>query len=752
MSTAPSTPEVASLRTRPLWWVGGLVLLGGMGVTLLVMLMRAGVDATHYTTYLQGLINFNMAIALALGLLILWLLVRLGARWRARKFGSRLLAKLALIFALLGVVPGALIYAVSVQFVSRSIETWFDVRVEGALRAGLSLGTNAIALVGKDLRDRVKRAVSQPGRDAAWMSPVQLERWREQLAAQEVVAWTSEETVLASAGNGGYSLTPKRPGRSQFQSARQLGVTSWVEGVDELEWQGGGNPMVVVLMYQPGSGTNFTAQAGYVQVRVPLAEQLVQDALNVQQANREYQERALAREGLRRMYLATLTLALFLTVFGAMVVAAVLGGQLVRPLLLLAAGVRDVAHGDLTPKLASTSKDELGELTRAFADMTGQLADARNFANSSLQSLERARASVATILENLTAGVLVFDAQRCITHVNPGAVRILAEPMLPWIATPGPQSGAVADWLRAVMAHFDALIQESELSRETHWQDTFELHLSSAPGPRDGPQSQALMLMARGARLPDDGYLVVFDDITDVMSAQRVQAWHEVARRLAHEIKNPLTPIQLSAERLARKLDGRLPEADQALLDKSVRTIVQQVDAMQRMVNEFRDFSRLPQAKLQPLDLNALLRETLSMYDGSVVRVTQDLGPDLPRIRGDAQQLRQVIHNLVQNGQDACEQAASLGPVEVRTRLSDAGDQVHLIIVDTGAGFADHVLRRAFEPYVTTKAKGTGLGLVMVKKIADEHHARVRLRNREEQSVVRGAVVSVSFPITAGQT
>ena len=213
-----------------------------------------------------------------------------------------------------------------------------------------------------------------------------------------------------------------------------------------------------------------------------------------------------------------------------------------------------------------------------------------------------------------------------------------------------------------------------------------------------------------------------------------------------------MTPIQLSAERLARKLDGRLPEADQALLDKSVRTIVQQVDAMQRMVNEFRDFSRLPQAKLQPLDLNALLRETLSMYDGSVVRVTQDLGPDLPRIRGDAQQLRQVIHNLVQNGQDACEQAASPGPVDVRTRLSDVGDQVHLIIADTGAGFADHVLRRAFEPYVTTKAKGTGLGLVMVKKIADEHHARVRLRNREEQAVVRGAVVSVSFPITAGQT
>ena len=737
-------------RLGPLPWVGGVVLLGGMGLTLLMLLMRASADSTHYATYLQGLLVFNIAIAIALALLIVWLLLRLGARWRERKFGSRLLAKLALIFALLGVVPGALIYTVSVQFVSRSIESWFDVRVEGALRAGLNLGTNAIALVGKDLRDRVKRTAGVLARDASWISPVQLERWREQLGAQEVVAWAGDETVLASAGSGGYSLTPTRPTRSQFQSARQLGVTSWVEGVDEREWQGGGNPLVVALMFQPGAGTDFTAQGGFLQVRAPLAEQLVQDALNVQQANREYQERALARDGLRRMYVATLTLALFLTVFGAMVVAAVLGGQLVRPLLLLAKGVHDVAQGDLTPKLSSTSKDELGQLTRAFADMTGQLAEARNTAETSLVSLERARASLQTILENLTAGVIVLDAQRRFTHINPSAQRILAQATQPWLGTTGPIEGPVAPWLRAVLARFDGFVKDSELSPDAHWQDMFELQLSSSHGPVDGPQSQSVNLMTRGAWLPEDGYLIVFDDITDVVSAQRVQAWHEVARRLAHEIKNPLTPIQLSAERLARKLDGRLAPPDQQLLDKSVRTIVQQVDAMQRMVNEFRDFSRLPQAKLQALDLNALVRETLSMYDGSRIRIEQDLGEALPSIQGDAQQLRQVIHNLTQNAQDACEQMASGGSVVVRTRTSDTGDYVHLIIADSGPGFAEHVLRRAFEPYVTTKSKGTGLGLVMVKKIADEHHARVRLRNRDEGQSPAGAIVSVSFPVTPG--
>ncbi len=739
-----------SRHLGPVWWVGALVMLAGMGVTLLLVLMRAGAEGAQYTTYLQGLMLFNTLVATALAVLIGWLLWRLYKRWRARKFGSRLLAKLALIFALLGVVPGALIYTVSVQFVSRSIETWFDVRVEGALKAGLNLGTNAITLVAKDLRDRVKRAVAQPGSDVTWLSPVQLERWREQLGAQEVVAWGSDETLLANASSGVYVLSPQRPTRSQFQSAKQLGVSSWVEGVDELEWQGkAGKPMVVALLYQPGRGADFTAQSGFLQVRAPLAEQLVQDALNVQQANREYQERALAREGLRRLYVGTLTLALFLTVFGAMVVAAVLGGQLVRPLLLLAAGVRDVARGDLTPKLASDSKDELGELTRAFADMTGQLADARNMADTSLQSLEQARASLQTILENLTAGVLVLDAQRRVTHANPGAARVLAQPANTWLGTTGPEDGPIADWLSQVMAHFDGWDQDAALNDERHWQDTFELRLSSSDGPTDGPQSATLMLMVRGARLPEDAYLVVFDDITDMMSAQRVQAWHEVARRLAHEIKNPLTPIQLSAERLARKLSGRLAEADQALMDKSVRTIVQQVDAMQRMVNEFRDFSRLPQANLQPLDLNALLRETLLMYEGSVVRVESDLSDQSLPIQGDAQQLRQVIHNLIQNAQDACEQLNNPGPVIVRSRLSEHGDQAHLMVLDVGAGFAEHVLRRAFEPYVTTKAKGTGLGLVMVKKIADEHHARVRLRNREQDQNVVGAMVSVSFPLMA---
>ena len=763
MSSSQLDPlPMRRLRPLALATVVGLIVV--MGVVLLFLLTHAGSDITNFESYFQGLVWFNTAVATALGSLIIWLVVKLWRRRRARKFGSRLLVKLAVIFAFLGVVPGALIYTVSVQFVSRSIETWFDVRVEGALRAGLNLGASSINMVASELRDRVRTLAAQNSRQSAWLSPVQLDRWREQLGASEIIVWSGEAQVLASAGSSSYALSPRRPSHAQLQAAKQFTVTSWVTGVEDVPSQAtpaglthasvpvSTSPTAVALVYLPGVSTDLTAQASYLQVSAALSPQLVSDALNVQKANREYQERALAREGLRSMYVGTLTLALFLTVFGAMVVAALLGSQLVRPLLLLAAGVRDVAQGDLTPKLATQSKDELGDLTRAFADMTGQLADARRAVEISLTQLEGARASLQTILDSLTAGVLVFDPQRCLTHINPSAERILAQPLLPWLGMTGPQTGPVAEWLRSVMAHFDQHIQDLGVGQLSHWQDTFELHLEGDTGPADGPQSQALVMMARGALLPDASLLLVFDDITGMISAQRAQAWHEVARRLAHEIKNPLTPIQLSAERLAHKLTGKLGATEQALLDKSVRTIVAQVDAMQRMVNEFRDFSRLPHAQLRPLALNDHIREIMGLYESSDTPVILDLQAQVPMIMADAEQLRQVIHNLVQNAQDACAQVGKAGQVKIQTRTNEAGNQLHLMVHDTGPGFPEHVLRRAFEPYVTTKQKGTGLGLVMVKKIADEHGARVRLRNEFVDGHTIGAVVSLSFPVMGAQS
>jgi nitrogen fixation/metabolism regulation signal transduction histidine kinase len=410
-----------------------------------------------------------------------------------------------------------------------------------------------------------------------------------------------------------------------------------------------------------------------------------------------------------------------------------------------------VASGDLSPKLALQGKDELGGLTRSFAQMTQQLSDARSAVERSLQQLDAARGNLQTILDNLTAGVMVLDAQGAIFSANPGATRILRVPVAvfenqPLLALPG-----LHEFAAGVHEQFQRLGADPDAHELDHWQKSFEIHAMG-----QGLSQTGVTLLARGATLPDGMRLLVFDDISEIVSAERAQAWGEVARRLAHEIKNPLTPIQLSAERLQRKLAGRLEVADEAVLDKSVKTIVDQVDAMKRLVNEFRDYARLPSAELKPLDINALVQAVLALYAsdpeeyGARIPVNSLLDPACPPIMGDAQQLRQVVHNLLQNAQDACEahqSTGSLSGVTIRTDWSPTRKRVRLSVSDTGPGFESHILQRAFEPYVTTKSKGTGLGLAVVKKIADEHGARVDLSNLMNGDDITGAQVSLSFTV-----
>jgi nitrogen fixation/metabolism regulation signal transduction histidine kinase len=405
------------------------------------------------------------------------------------------------------------------------------------------------------------------------------------------------------------------------------------------------------------------------------------------------------------------------------------------------------------------TRDELGGLTRSFADMTGQLSDARAQVSRTVVELDAARTHLQTILDNLTAGVLVFDADGHLETVNPGATRILRLPLSAYIGRPLADVPGLEQFAASLDQRFEQHVG-AESEREL-WQESFELQLD--------PKQDPLTLLVRGAPLPQANRLVVFDDISEVVSAQRSAAWSEVARRLAHEIKNPLTPIQLSAERLQHKLEAKLEGNDQAMLVRSVATIVNQVQAMKQLVNEFRDYARLPSAQLTALDLNALIHEVLSLYaePQDRGRLAAELAPRLPLIKGDASQLRQVIHNLVQNALDAVQERPD-GRVTVRSSLSltetGAPRSVRLHILDNGPGFAEKVLKRAFEPYVTTKSKGTGLGLAVVKKIADEHGARISLRNLHAASdagspaegapdgVVTGAQVSLSFSNLAPAT
>ena len=706
----------------------------------------------------------NVAVAGFLSVVILLGALRLAARLRSGKFGSRLLAKLAGVFALVGVVPGLLIYGVSYQFVTRSIDSWFDVQVAQALDAGLALGRSTLDAAAADLAAKARNGAERlgdlrtgdgrPG-DRTPLGPLALERVRSQLDVRDAALLGANGQVLASAGVSNLALVPDRPGASLLRQARQARTVGVLEGLDD-EPPAGARPSARVraVAVVPNTEINLAGptEERFLMLVQPVPDALVANALAVQAAYREYQQRALARDGLRRMVVGTLTLSLLLSVFGALLLAVALGNQIVRPLLLVADGVRQVAEGDLTAKPVFASRDELGGLTRSFADMTQQLADARSQVQRGVAQLEGARTRLQTILDSLSAGVIVFDRQHAIDTVNPGATRILRQPL-------GAFRGRPLEEVPGLTAFAAAIWQRSELHRTSpedgerdHWQDAFELHL---------PNGESLNLLLRGATLPGEARLLVFDDITEVVSGQRSVAWAEVARRLAHEIKNPLTPIQLSAERLEHKLASKLEtETDRAMLGRSVATIVAQVQAMKQLVDEFRDYARLPAAKLAPLDLNALVLEVLGLYAAAQEqgRLQAQLAPALPAIEGDATQLRQVIHNLVQNALDAVEQRDD-GQVQISTEAArnDDGElrAVRLKVSDNGSGFSDKVLKRAFEPYVTTKTKGTGLGLAVVKKIADEHGARVRIVNRQAptdaapgapaEGTVIGAQVSISF-------
>ncbi len=751
-------------------WIVSAFAATGAGLVLAFLLSIATNNPALYERHYVWLFWVNVTVAAVLVLVIGAAGVRLLLRVRRGKFGSRLLLKLAAIFALVGVVPGVLIYTVSYQFVSRSIESWFDIKVETALDAGLKLGKGTLDAVVGDVAAKTRLAAERLGDTPGAAQPLALERLREQLAAQEIaIVGPAGQTVLTTGGISA-RLMPERPALAVLRQARNTRVVSELVGLDEdtassapgatggaasLAGSGapGGGPgsavaaRVRAVAVIPTATFTLGEEDRYLVVTQLLPPTLAANALAVQTAYREYQQRALALGGLRKMYIGTLTLALVLAVFGALLLAVALSNQLAQPLLLLADGMRQVAEGDLSSKPVFASRDELGGLTRSFADMTTQLAEARALAQRSVVQVEGARTNLQTILDNLSAGVIVFDRAGRIDTVNPGATRIMRLPLSAYRGQRLTDVPGLEAFAQAVGRRFELHRTSPEAGERAQWQDSFDLQTHTPDGRDRGFENASITLLVRGASMPNDALLMVFDDITELVSAQRSEAWSEVARRLAHEIKNPLTPIQLSAERLQHKLGPKLEGADQAMLARSVATIVNQVQAMKTLVNEFRDYARLPAAQLVAVDLNALVTEVLGLYGSAQEsgRLQAELVAALPAIVGDTTQLRQVIHNLVQNALDAVAELAD-GRVRVVTEVArtEQGEPrvVRLHVIDNGPGFSDKVLKRAFEPYVTTKTKGTGLGLAVVKKIADEHGARVRVANLAVAAEATGEAVA----------
>ncbi|MGV2288518.1 PAS domain-containing sensor histidine kinase [Trinickia sp. YCB016] len=746
------------------------VLVSTVAVTailLLVLLAAASANTEFFDRYYSWLYAANIIVALIFLLVVVTLAVMILARLRRGKFGTRLLAKLAIFFALVGVVPGGIIYIVSYQFVSRSIESWFDVNVETALTSGLNLGRGMLDASLSDLQTKGRMMSEQLASTDPSSMTLTLLRLRDQFGVQDATLVETVRTVSGAApelhvvaqatGNYAALVPDDLPTQLMLNQARGRGYAA-IEG--EVDGDAKGGLRLRIVQRIPDSSTSLLQPAErFLQLEQPVSATLARNADAVQRAYREYQEKALGRTGLRKMYIGTLTLALFLATFIAMMLALALGNQLARPLFLLAQGTKEVAEGDYTPKREIKSRDELGFLTQSFNAMTRQLSEARAAVEKNRIALEHSKAYLESILANLTAGVFVFDRQFRLTTANRGAERIFRQPFQSTL-------GASLDHIGA-LAEFGAMVKKAFADREAastngaadggHWQQQFAVPVAG--------ETEPLTLLVRGARLVSSteniedvqtaGYVIVFDDISDVISAQRSIAWGEVARRLAHEIKNPLTPIQLSAERLQMKLSDKLAPQDADVLKRGATTIVNQVAAMKQMVDDFREYARTPPAVLGNLQLNELVSEVLTLYgieEGkSAIKVELSA---LPVIRGDATQLRQVIHNLLQNAQDAVADVEN-PRVLLETKTVEYGDPdadgkvrvaVRLTVSDNGPGFPARILTRAFEPYVTTKAKGTGLGLATVKKIVDEHGARIDIRNRlRAGDVIEGAQISILF-------
>ena len=435
-------------------WIVSLVAITGAALVLAFVLSFSSAGTGFYERHFVWLFWVNVAVAALLVLVILLAALRLAVRVRRGKFGSRLLIKLAGIFAVVGLLPGLVIYTVSYQFVSRSIEAWFDVKVAGALDAGLSLGKTTLDALVADIGTKTRVAAERLAEQRSTITPLTLERLREQIGARDVALLGHNGQVLFTAGGGTAAVAPERPGLLLLRQARLSGMASQVDGLDEESiaaanaGESGKGPRVRALARIPSTDIRLApADDRFLMVVQPISRALAMNALAVQAAYSEYQQRALARDSLRRMYIGTLTLALILAVFGSVLLAILLGNQLARPLLLLADGVRQVAAGDLQPKPVFASADELGGLTRSFAQMTAQLADAREQVERGVAQLEGARTRLQTILDTLTAGVIVFDREGRIDTVNPGATRILRLP-LSRLARPPPGRAARAGDLR----------------------------------------------------------------------------------------------------------------------------------------------------------------------------------------------------------------------------------------------------------------------------------------------------------------
>jgi PAS domain S-box-containing protein len=734
-------------------WLRFSIIFGSaFGALALIGLTISLSEPRFFDRYFPALLVINGAVALVLLVIVAAMVFRLWRRYRARQYGSRMAAKMALVTALIAVIPTAAVYGISAAFLSRSYDASANARVEAALDAGVSVTQEALARQQKATQELSESfARSLEGTPNSQMLRALMKLLEDQ-PGTEALVMTGNGAAVAAAGSKINVLVPDLPSLMQLKTAQTAGIYSTVDGDPlQVSKDGGGtsssNLRVRVIVPIPslhaaapmqGLLPSEDSQPLYLQLTQPVEETVAQHAAKLVDGYLEYQRIAYSRSSMLKLYVLTLTLALLLALFSSIVASLSFAKRTIAPVLQLEKGTKRVATGDFMPIKEFRGSNEINVLTRSFNAMIKDVSETRRSLESQRFQAEQAQAFLERVLSNISSGVVVIDRWFTVVSANEAAQRIMGE-----------MPTAVGSSLRTTLPELAAALEErlhqaSETAANSPLE--FELH----KGEESVPLYIRSTPMALGAQT---GFVLVFDDVTQMIKAQKATAWGEVARRLAHEIKNPLTPIRLAAERLEWKLSGKLTdEKDLAMLHKTIATIVTQVDALKMMVNDFREYAKLPEAQLRPMSLNAFLVEETGLYRDAGQKVELSLSDDIPPIDADPRQLRQVLHNLVSNSVEAGVEGK---PVVVSIRTEPLHSKYHaeetsavkLTVEDNGSGFSDKILRSAFEPYITTKPTGSGLGLPMVKKILDEHGAEITLSNAADPATgaVTGARVEIVF-------
>ena len=700
-----------------------------LGAVLLYLLSNASANTAASGEYYTLLVTLNIALAVLLLVLITYQLFSLYRNIRKRVMGSRFTLRLLGSFALMAIIPGLIVYMVSVNFLTRSIESWFNVKVESALEGGLNLGRTALDIMLADVKEKGESMATSLAFQPANTHYALLNDLRERSGIEDATLLTPQGRILSVSSSDSSSFLPELPTVTQLRQARQR-----IYG--NIEPIAGKGLFLRVLV--PVSVQDIAGETRILQLLQPVPRSLATTAEAVQDVYQDYQQLSYSRTALREVFALTLTLVMMLAMFTAVAIAFVLSRRLSAPLTVLTEGTRAIASGDYNIILPAHGKDELGVLVQSFNSMTQQLGDARKAADRNRARVEAARGYLETILAHLSSGVLALNERGELRTFNEATVHILGVSLEGYVGfTPDmiiAKQAQLANFFQAIA--LNSQLDPSQKSVQKEDKQT-QIEIATAQGKQ--------IITLRGTRLPDGGYVAVFDDATTMVQAQRDAAWGEVARRLAHEIKNPLTPIQLSAERMAHKLHDKLQDDDAKMLKRSTETIVNQVDALKKMVNEFSEYARSPAPRLDKLDLNMLIREVMSLYDLPKIRMEQHLTKEACIIKGDSTMLRQVLHNLLQNAQDAL--AGKESPV-ISVTTENAHGMLVLTIQDNGGGFSADMMPHVFEPYITSKPHGTGLGLAIVKKIIDEHRGNIKIENvSSHDGVALGATVTISIPL-----